>query len=44
MKKMAPPSPALLILRNMNQYSSSLSTAAKKVWSGETMVFIYLFV
>lgn len=33
---MAPPSPALLIPRNMNQYSSSSSTAAKKAWSSFT--------
>jgi len=32
---MSLPSPALLLLRNMNQYSSSLSTAAETAWSEE---------
>lgn len=36
MKNMALPSPALLFPRNMNQYSSSLSTAVKKAWSSFT--------
>lgn len=36
MKNMASPSPALLIPRHMNQYSSSLSTAVKKAWSSFT--------
>lgn len=40
---MAPPSPALLIPRNMNQYSSSLSTAVKKAWSSFTLFVGKLF-